>query len=473
MQDMEQNTEEWLKNRLDGIGASDAPAIMGRSLYHTKLEIWDIKFHKILETEEERKKKKFICDKGHRLEAWARPGIEFSTGLTWRPALFEHQNFPFIRASLDGWNAQVCEAWECKFMGAELFKILSDESLPTLDRIPPQYFDQIMQQFFVTGAKAVRLTGVIEFVENKEERKAQKEAGQEQDKKIITLKSYTLIIKRDEKIENYIKETLAPALFEFWKSVQDGVRPEAEKKDVLKTDNKEFIEMVKTYGQLFNQKKELEEKAKKNSTEIMGDIAKKVSELKSSIENHAARNHEKMDIEGFKLTEKKGRAVVDYEAAFNAFIGWVHNLRDNADMEQVWASLVQFPDKPSLEKYTKAGKPSFLITIPKEKKEPELKSGDKVLVKDVPGFESGVYIAGPETIAETMQAKDDKKELDAWKNPLTGKMPKGWKTKGNEWRFDYVKKQIKKANDEQKQELNNMLELLTPKKETIGGITFE
>jgi len=468
---MEQNTQEWLKNRLEGIGASDAPAVMGRSLYHTKQELWDIKFHKILETEEERQKKEFICNKGHRLEAWARPGIEFTTGLTWRPALFEHQSFPFIRASLDGWNPQVCEFWECKFMGADLFAILSDEKIAVLERIPPQYYDQIMQQFFVTGAKRGRLTGVIEFVENKEERKKQKEAGQEQDKKIITLKSYTLVIERTMEVDEYINKTLAPALFAFWKSVQDGVRPEAEQKDVLKTDNEELITLVKTYGNLVNQKKQLDEQVKKESARILGDIPAQVTKTKASIEGHTARNHGKMDIEGFKLTEKKGKEIIDYTAALEAFFGWIKQVKTLSPGEIVH-SVQGFPEEPSLEKYTKAGKPSFAITIPKPKKEEkEVRETHKEMDGKVFDPKPGDELPPQRTPIIPLENK----EIDDWKNPITGKMPKGWKTKGDEWRLDYVKKQAKKAIEEQKENFNDIIKLLEPNthKETIDGVTFE
>ena len=469
---MEQNTQEWLKNRLEGIGASDAPAVMGRSLYHTKQELWDIKFHKILETEEERQKKEFICNKGHRLEAWARPGIEFETGLSWRPALFEHPNFPFIRASLDGWNPQVMQFWECKFMGADLFAILSDESKPVLERIPPQYYDQIMQQFFATGSKLGRLTGVIEFVENKEERIKQKEAGQEQDKKIITLKSYTLIIERTLEVDTYINQTLAPALFAFWKSVQDGVRPEAEQKDVLKTDNEELITLVKTYGNLVTQKKQLDEQVKLNAERILGDIPAQVTKAKASIESHTARNHGKMDIEGFKLTEKKGKEIIDYTAALEAFFGWIKQVKTLSPGEMVH-SVQGFPDEPSLEKYTKAGKPSFAITIPKPKKEDKTKQEATAELKESLNNISPEVTEAAKPAIEKIEQTVNQDEITNWKNPVTGKMPKGWKTKGDEWRLTYVKKEYKKSGDEHIENFSRIINLLTPKKEVIDGVTFE
>jgi hypothetical protein len=52
-------------------------------------------------------------------------------------------------------------------------------------------------------------------------------------------------------------------------------------------------------------------------------------------------------------------------------------------------------------------------------------------------------------------------------------MPKGWKTKGDEWRLTYVKKECKKSGDEHIENFSEIIRLLTPKEETIGGVTFK
>ena len=475
---MDQNTQEWLDYRMNGIGASDAPAIMGRSLHKTKNKLWNEKFHKIAETEEERKAMEFICNKGHRLEAWARPGIEFQTGTTWRPSLFEHKTFPFIRASLDGWAPGLNEFWECKFMGADLYEILSDESKPALERIPPQYYDQIMQQFFATGATQGRLTGIIEFVTNKKIRIDQKERGLEQEKKEIELRQYTLLIPRTEEVENYINKTLAPALFAFWDSVLKGIEPPLDNRDVSKTDNKEFTELVKTYGQLVAQKKELETEAKKAAQEILGDIPGQVEKTKSLIENHGARNHNKMDVEGFKLTEKRGRETIDYKAAFEAFIEWVKSLKV-APRSELNEAIDSFPDEPNMEKYTKVGKPSFAITIPKPKKE-EAEKDVRETHKEMNGkvFDGAQGSSGPDEIPRPKTEIVDlvSPEITNWKNPINGKSPRGWKGQTNEWRLKYCRQQKRKASPGHAglmEDFDKIINLLEPKKEeTINGVTF-
>jgi len=467
--DLEQGTKEWLENRLNGIGSSDAPIVMGKSLYKTKLKLWDEKFNKIIDNEGNQ----FIFEKGHRIEAWARPGLEFQTGLSWRPALFEHPNFSFIRASLDGWNSEVREFWECKFMGAELWETLSDETKTVTERIPPQYYDQIMHQFFTTGAKRARLTGVMELVTNKEERAKQKAEGVEQDKKIIQLKQYTLVIERTEEMDDYINKVLAPALFAFWKSIQEGVRPEVDKLDVLPVENEELKELVITYGKLLDQQKDLKSKAESQVKKILGDIPEKVEELKSAIENHAARNHGKMEIEGFKLTEKRGKEMVDYQAAFEAFVGWIKSLK-GAEMLDQRGAIMSFPEEPNLEKYTKAGKPSFVITVPKAKKEKA--TADSVSKESDPGepIKPKDKLAEWKSLTPEQQAAVGKS--NAFKNPETGKKPRGWDGKTREERIKYLRTQSKTASEPAKKamlELAEDLEKLDKREEKIGGITFE
>ena len=73
---MEQNTTEWLNYRREGIGASDASIIMGKSKYKTIQELWEEKTGLV----EPDNKTNFIQKKGHDLEIKARYFIELETG---------------------------------------------------------------------------------------------------------------------------------------------------------------------------------------------------------------------------------------------------------------------------------------------------------------------------------------------------------------------------------------------------------
>jgi putative phage-type endonuclease len=461
--ELTQNSLEWLKWRAEGLGASDAPIVMGKSKYKTKLQLWDEKFTK--KVDEEENKNTFIQDKGHRLEAWARPGLEFQTGVTWKPALFTHPDFQFLRASVDGWNPELQKVWECKLMGKDLYETLTNESLTVVERIPPQYLDQICQQLFVTGAQSAFLTGIKEYKDENDQR--QKVA-------------YTLDIPRDEKLNDYINKELVPALFEFWKSVQEGTKPEPAKVDSLKIEDVELQNLLTEYEGLAETEKEAKANAKK---------------IKDKIVKHKSRNHAKLEFGEFKIVEVPGAEKVDYKAAFEAFIGWIKTVKTLSPGEQVH-SVRDFPEEPNLEKYTKAGASSVRITVPKKKKKkepaplaPPIKETDAVTKEYV---DNTVVAPTKEEVEKAVKPADKLKEWkdmtpeqqtataasNAFKNPDTDKKIRGWDGKTREERIKFLRDKAKRKTTsdvarEKMLNLANELESLFKEPEKIGGITFE
>ena len=453
---MNQNTREWLEYRLQGIGASDAPIIMGKSEHKTKLQLFDEKYNKIINEDDG---KNFVAEKGHRLEAWARPGLEFLTGQPWKPALVEHEQFSFIRASLDGWQPDLNEGWECKYTGREIFDQVSNEELSIRERIPEKWIDQIMQQFFCTGAQAIRLTVIIEEKEKGEDGKLLKDENGKYCGETERFQ-YTLRIPWDEEFSNYTNKVLMPELFRFWDCVQRGERPEPQDDDVVSIQDKELCSLVETYGKMLEQEKSLKQEADKEIKRILGGIPDQVKELKLKIENHKSRKHKKMEFSGFKITEVSGKEIVDYETAFNSFVHWINGLKQLSPGE-IFNGVKDFPDEPNLEKYTKIGKPSLRITAPKNeiKKEEPKKEDDKKhsIVPDSLKEEK-------EAVRTTqMNPKNHKDRVQEWgnlnhtqqtivatengfKNPITGKKPRGWDTKSREERIDYLRTHGKKAS---------------------------
>lgn len=452
--EMTQNTQNWHKWRAEGLGASDAPVVMGKSKYKTKLQLWDEKFTKKIDEDDS---PNFIQQKGHRLEAWARPGLEFQTGLTFKPALFTHQEFQFLRASLDGWNPDTMTAWECKFMGKDLFEKLKDESLPILERIPEQYYDQICQQIFVSGAKVSLLTGIKEWKDENDVR--QKEA-------------YTLRIDANEH-KDYINKTLVPALFDFWKSVKDGVKPEPEKVDSLEIKDENLQGLLMQYETLANA-----EKAAKDA----------IKKVKDQIIKHESRNHEKLEFGEFKIIEVPGSEKVDYKAAFEAFIGWIKQVKTLSPGEQVH-SVRDFPEEPDLTNYTKAGASSIRITIPKKKKEKEVKEEkSKKVVDEKPETKEVVDEKKVKPADKLKEWKDMTPEQqtvtaasNAFKNPDTDKKIRGWDGKTREQRIKFLRDKAKRkeTSDVAREKMLGLADELEkhfkPKEEAeqIGGITFE
>lgn len=121
---VEQNTPEWHKWRSNGIGASDAPIILGESPWTKPEKLFRIKMG--LETQ-------FTGNaatrRGHDLEPAARAWYEKEMNVKMSPACVEHEFYPFIRASLDGYNGTFI-GLEIKCPGAEAHHKASRGQIP-------------------------------------------------------------------------------------------------------------------------------------------------------------------------------------------------------------------------------------------------------------------------------------------------------------------------------------------------------
>jgi len=142
----QQNTAAWLAWRANGIGASEAPAIMGTSKFRTAYELFRLRRgigpppppNPFLDR---------IRARGHLLEPIARRAYERHTGTTVTPIIAESSIYPFIRASFDGYNAFDAIPVEIKCPGD------TAHALAMKGIVPPEYFDQVQQQIFVAEAQ--------------------------------------------------------------------------------------------------------------------------------------------------------------------------------------------------------------------------------------------------------------------------------------------------------------------------------
>lgn len=134
---MNQQGREWHEWRRQGIGSSQVASIMGCGKYRTELELYEEKISPIPEEE----KSSYILEKGKRSEPKARAMFEFMRGIEFPPALVVMDGYPFMRASLDGWNKEFNQIVEFKYVGR-------DKGM-----IPDHHRAQIQYQLLITGAQ--------------------------------------------------------------------------------------------------------------------------------------------------------------------------------------------------------------------------------------------------------------------------------------------------------------------------------
>ena len=146
---LHQNTPEWHRWRMQGIGASDAPVIMGETAFKTPRTLWSIKTGRMQEGSAGP-----AARRGRELERFARRAYERQTGIQMEPLCLVHEEFEWMRASLDGLS----------FDGSTLVEIkcplnLRDRASAQEGRIPPQYHAQLQHQLEVSGAEQAHYTG--------------------------------------------------------------------------------------------------------------------------------------------------------------------------------------------------------------------------------------------------------------------------------------------------------------------------
>ncbi len=133
-----QGSPEWHAWRLEGIGASEAPMVLGISKYKMVHKLWQEKTGAV----EMKDDFNFIFEKGKMIEAKARAYFELMNDKECAPICLEMDSYPFIRASLDGYNAKENFALEIKYVGKDAME----------DEIPAHHMAQLQHQMMVCGA---------------------------------------------------------------------------------------------------------------------------------------------------------------------------------------------------------------------------------------------------------------------------------------------------------------------------------
>ena len=139
---LQQNTAEWHRWRQQGLGASDAPVIMGETAFKTPRMLWSIKTGRAQEDAAGP-----AARRGRELERRARRAYELEVGIQMEPLCLVHDQMEWMRASLD----------RLSFEGSIVLEIkcpinLRDQTAAQRGRVPPQYYAQLQHELEVSRA---------------------------------------------------------------------------------------------------------------------------------------------------------------------------------------------------------------------------------------------------------------------------------------------------------------------------------
>lgn len=156
--------EQWLKERRKGIGASEASAVLGLNPYMTNIELWQIKTGRI-EPEDISQKpyvKYGIESEPHLRALFALDFPQYEVSYR-KYDLFRNPQYPFIFATLDGRLVEKATGRKgvLEIKTTEILKSMQKESWK--DKVPDNYYVQVLQQLLATGWDFVILKAQLKY----------------------------------------------------------------------------------------------------------------------------------------------------------------------------------------------------------------------------------------------------------------------------------------------------------------------
>lgn len=142
LEDLIQQSDEWLEMRRTKIGASDAPVLVGVSPWKTPFELYEEKMGWKTSPQNDAMKRGLL------LEEQARDRLGKIFGFSFKPAVCLHKSIKWIMASLDAVNLEENIIIEIKSPGKK------DHQLALDGKIPDHYYPQLQHQMLVTDLKS-------------------------------------------------------------------------------------------------------------------------------------------------------------------------------------------------------------------------------------------------------------------------------------------------------------------------------
>jgi putative phage-type endonuclease len=217
---IKQRTPEWHAWRKNKISASMIPTLMGFNPHETPLQLWE---H--LQSGKEREINEHM-QRGNDLEPAARYEAERKFGVYYPETCIESDEFPWMIASLDGYNANAgVRAIEIKCPTA------ANHQSAKLGVVPPQYYPQLQFQMYVAGLDEMYYISFISPADFE-----------------------TITVKRDDKFIEKMKPLLKP----FRDCLISYIPPEPCDRDLIARDDQETLLIATELASIQEQEKELD-----------------------------------------------------------------------------------------------------------------------------------------------------------------------------------------------------------------------
>lgn len=142
---LKQNTPEWLEWRKDKIGASDTAVILGISKWCTP---WQLYMRKLGLIPEQIDNEAMARGRTNESEALAAFNAKYDCNCV--PVVMVHDEYPWMIASLDGWDAEKRIAVEIKCPGKE-----DHETTSVFCEVPEHYYPQLLHQIEVVDIQCI------------------------------------------------------------------------------------------------------------------------------------------------------------------------------------------------------------------------------------------------------------------------------------------------------------------------------
>lgn len=278
--DLEQGTPEWLEWREGGIGASEAPTIIGKNPYQTPYDLFQVKAG--FKSAPDLSRNPNVI-RGNREEEGNRSRIEEKHGIVLLPLCIEHSSIPWLRASLDGISSKDGRLVELKAPSKRVYEEIAKNGWGSRSVI--MYGTQVQHQLLASGQEDGLL--VFSYKGHDLEFPIRAKAGFQD--KLLRAEEY------------------------FWNACQkrEGIYPDPAKDVVSLEGNDRFIQAAMCYRTVVDK-----------ATVLNKELAKLKAEQKIYEEQMAALagNVDKATGQGVKMTRSTVKGRVNYKSILDSII---------------------------------------------------------------------------------------------------------------------------------------------------------